>query len=262
MLKYVLRHAGAGIADGNLDIVAGRDFVGEVIEPIRCAKVLTTDIELAAIGHGVAGIDRQVQHGVFQLPGIGGDRPQSVGQMGGDLDRLAKRAFEESKQAWKEFVQINRLRLQRLLPGEGEQPLRQLGAARGGSIDCVQHLVSANLVLEKFDIAEDNRQQVVEVVRNAAGELADRFQPLGAPQRFFCLALIGYIAIDRANADGGAIGPEHGEFGDDQGVQFAVGERNFVLNLPGLARIEHVTVERGEEFGGFLGKNIVGRFPA
>ena len=42
--------------------------------------------------------------------------------------------------------------------------------------------------------AADDHQQVVEVVRHAAGDLSDRLQPLGLPQcRLRCLAPLGFV---------------------------------------------------------------------
>ena len=64
----------------------------------------------------------------------------------------------------------------------------------------------AELVREHLGVAEDRRQQVVEVVRDAAGELADRFHLvrlpqllLGPPQRLLGPAVFGDVADGAAH---------------------------------------------------------------
>ena len=51
--------------------------------------------------------------------------------------------------------------------------------------------------MQQLGEAEDRREHIVEVVRDAAGELADGLQLLGLPQLRFELALLGDVAADR-----------------------------------------------------------------
>jgi len=76
--------------------------------------------------------------------------------------------------------QIDRRGPQRLLPREGQHALRQLGAALRCSQDRLQSRVAAlRVVRQQFRIPQDDRKQVVEVVRDPAGQLAHRFHFLG-----------------------------------------------------------------------------------
>ena len=78
------------------------------------------------------------------------------------------------------------MRLQRLAPGERQQALRQGGAALGALGGAVDQAFGGGIVrqalAQQLEIAEHRGQQVVEVVRHAAGELADRFQLLHVAQ--------------------------------------------------------------------------------
>ena len=91
------------------------------------------------------------------------------------------------------------LRRQRLLAREGEQPAGQ----RGGALRALQrHVAGArdarstagdggkcgNLAADHVEPAQDDGEQVVEVVRDAAGELADGLHLLRLAQRFLGLA--------------------------------------------------------------------------
>ncbi len=91
---------------------------------------------------------------------------------------------------------IGRARLKRLTAREDKQPLRQGRAAIGGIIGvagpAMQPLVRGfGLLLQKLEIAEDGGEQIVEVMRDAAGELADRFELLSLPQLRLGLLALG-----------------------------------------------------------------------
>ena len=79
------------------------------------------------------------------------------------------------------------MRSQRLLPGKGQQPLDQRRAALR-SFQCrPQKALGAARVAARYaslrqpDTADDDGQHVVEVMRDAAGEMADRFHLLHLP---------------------------------------------------------------------------------
>ena len=90
------------------------------------------------------------------------------------------------------------LRLERLLAGERQQMLGEIGAARRGLVDHPRDGGELRLALDgigqDFDRSGDDRQDVVEVMRDAAGELADRFHLLGLPDALLGRDLVGEIA--------------------------------------------------------------------
>ena len=67
--------------------------------------------------------------------------------------------------------------LQQRLPRETEELASEIGGAEAGELRCFeQHLVGivrGNVGADHAEVAEDGGQQVVEIVRDAAGELAD-----------------------------------------------------------------------------------------
>ena len=107
----------------------------------------------------------------------------SSGKQRLDLDVLAKRRAQQLGGFENQRLDVDLARLQRLLAGECQQVLGQLGAALGRVVD---HLgdrrqdagLSATASLENFDGAGDDGENIVEVVRHAAGKLADRFHLL------------------------------------------------------------------------------------
>ena len=59
----------------------------------------------------------------------------------------------------------------------------------------------AQMALQGVEIADDDGQQVVEVVRDAAGELADALHLLGLPQLLLGGPPLGQVARDLGKAD-------------------------------------------------------------
>ena len=78
---------------------------------------------------------------------------------------------------------------------ERQQLLVQALAPPGGGVGGLDHPVAparvARMALDHVERADDNGEQVVEVVRHAAGELAHGLQLLGAPQRRLGLVAFG-----------------------------------------------------------------------
>src|ERR1700686_440151 len=85
-------HAGAGIADRNLHILAGADV--RILTAIFLVQVGVVRLygELAAVRHRVAGIHRKIEDRGFQLGRIRFDRPKAAGADDLNRYRLAQAA--------------------------------------------------------------------------------------------------------------------------------------------------------------------------
>ena len=107
----------------------------------------------------------------------------SRAEHGLDLDVLAERAAQQMVGFRHELVEIDRARLQRLLAREGQQlrasdRRRASAAVSAISADLAGARVGAGPFGQHVEVADDHGQQVVEVVGDAAGELADAFHLL------------------------------------------------------------------------------------
>ena len=84
------------------------------------------------------------------------------------------------------FADVEHLRLQRLLTREGEQALCQRGRAFGAAHGiagkpcqpCTIGVLCLCNTLQRLQVADDDGQEVVEVVGNPAGQMADAFHLL------------------------------------------------------------------------------------
>ena len=176
-LHHLGRHAVAGVADGEHDVLA-RLHVG-VLARVGIVErdVAELDRHPAAALHGVARVDGEVEHRVLDLRRIDEGVPEAGGRHGLDLDRFAERAAQHVAHADDAAGNVDDLGLQRLAPAEGEQLAGQLGAAPDRRFRLAQPLrdllVAGREPAQQLQVVGDHLQDVVEVVRHAAGELAD-----------------------------------------------------------------------------------------
>jgi hypothetical protein len=128
----------------------------------------------------------QIQQRILELRGVRVARPQIRRRLDRDLDHFSQCALEEGSHVLEERSHVGRGGPQLLLAGERQQTLGQLGAAfrRDGRLvgELVQVAPGLELLLQQLEIAEDHRQQVVEIVRHATRQLSEGFQLLGVAQ--------------------------------------------------------------------------------
>ena len=141
------------------------------------------DAHHAAAVHRVARVDREIDDRIFELVRIDVGRPGFRREVDLDADPLAQRAVEQVGHAADQLIAVDALGQQRLGAGEGQQAPGQRGGAGRAfhRIVEVRHDFAARAVEApqcKVDAADDDRQHVVEVVGDAAGQLADRFHLL------------------------------------------------------------------------------------
>ena len=77
--------------------------------------VLRLDGQAAAVGHGVAGIDRQVEDDVFQLVRIGIGPPEAAGQNRLQPDIETDRVPQQVRHVRNQSVDVQGFGLKRLL---------------------------------------------------------------------------------------------------------------------------------------------------
>ena len=85
-------------------------------------------------------------------------------------------------------IQIQHLRLEHLLPAERQQLPRERRSALPGLHDLlalpVQRAARRQFVFERFAVSDDHAEQIIEIVRDSAGKLADRFHFLRLAKLF------------------------------------------------------------------------------
>ena len=132
-----------------------------------------------------------------------------IGYVDLDPDPAADQRTDQLRHRLDLGADIEHLRFQRLPAGKRQQLAGQLGGALDGLGDRVD--IAAAALFRQFAAAQevgggaDDGQQIVEIVRDAAGQLADRFHLLRLAQRFLALAALGDVDGFRHRADDGAV---------------------------------------------------------
>ena len=178
-----LVHAHAGVVDGDADIGPGRRALDLALPQFDGGGL---DADDAALGDGVAGVDHQVHQGRVELAGIQPAHRLPRARGDDEADRLADRVLEQGLGLAHEPVDPRDLRLEGLAAGEGEKLLGETLAAAGGGQGGLDHAFAPRRILRppphQVEGADDDGQEVVEVVRHPAGQLADGLQALRAAQ--------------------------------------------------------------------------------
>ena len=161
------------------------------------AEVRHHDRKAAPVRHGVAGIDGEIDERGLELRRVDLDEPEPVLGLEIDLDALAERALQELDHPGHEVLQVDDAGLKRLPAREGEEAVGEIGAALR-ALDREAHAPSRLLVAvergaEEIEVADDDAQHVVEVVRDAAGEPADGLELRGVQQALLELAPLGDV---------------------------------------------------------------------
>ena len=192
--------AGAVVDDREADVVTGRDI--ELARELRVdVRVRGLDDQLAAFGHRVARVDHEVREDLLDLARVRVDAIQVRLEVRVQRDVLPDDARQHLRDVADDRVELEEPRLHGLLPAERQQ----LPGQRRGAIPRVHDLreVGARGVIlgerlsDELGAREDDREDVVEVVGDAARELTDRLELLGLAQLFLELARLGDIHADR-----------------------------------------------------------------
>jgi hypothetical protein len=174
---FVHAFTGVGHAEANVEtgLQSGSVAVGNVFRP-------RGHDDLAAAFHGVAGVHGEIEQRHFQLVRVGLDRPQRERETHLDPERWAQRPLKQIRHAAHEFGDVDRFLIEFLVSREREHALGQglasLRALHGVFKQRRAFGVVGQALAQKLETAEHRGQQVVEIMGDAAGELADRFHLL------------------------------------------------------------------------------------
>ena len=159
--------------------------------------VFDADPDDSPVGHGVARIEAQIENRKLHFAGVDDDRPDVIRDMHLYLDVSAQRAVQHRTHPFQVGRHVDRFRIDRAAPREGQQMPRQPGASGDSAVHRFEHARIRRLAggeLEQLKAAAEDREQVVEIVRDAARQLPQRFHLLRLAQRSLCVAQAILIA--------------------------------------------------------------------
>src|SRR5262249_31282748 len=135
------------------------------------------DGDRAAAGHRVSRVHHQVDEHELELVRVRIHGRKASGKIGRDMDRGPERASNKVAHAGHKPRHIDAPWSKILPPREAKKALRQGGTALGalnGAIDESAHApVGRRMLAEQVEVDENHCQEIVEVMGNTAGQLAD-----------------------------------------------------------------------------------------
>ena len=157
---------------------------------------LGRDRQRAAGRHGVARIDREIDQRELELARVDLDGAALVGNRRLDLDVAAQRTASKSFSSGRRCVRSITAALS-ICRREKVSNCRVRLSPRCVAVVIMSRkrvcFSSVRSRRSRCDAAAHDHQQIVEIVRHAAGQLADRLEPLGLPQRVLRgLAPVGF----------------------------------------------------------------------
>ena len=127
----------------------------------------------------------------LELTGVGVDEAGLIRQPGDDLDARADQRADHFAERPHVLADVELFRLQGLPPRERQQLAGQFGGAGHAVRNRLDVALPPRLRQvrppQQVDGSADHRQQIVEIMGDAAGELPQRLQPLAVLQRFLGL---------------------------------------------------------------------------
>jgi len=150
------------------------------------ADLVRADGESAAVWHRVPGVDGQVDQHLLQPSRLRHHRGQGRRRLEDYLSAAAHADVQQIDDAGDQGVKVDRLWLGSRAFAEAKQVVREVNGAVRGTADLAKHAVQLRIslitkVFRHFGIADDDREQVGEVMGDTAGELPDRLHALRPP---------------------------------------------------------------------------------
>lgn len=99
--------------------------------------------------------------------------------------------------------------------------------------------VRLQMVRDHFQITDNDGQEVIEIVRHAAGQLADSLHLLGLAQHFLGMLCVGDIVADKPISDHRTVIVAHEEIVGEQGVRRTVGKGDRDFRPDCIAALEY-----------------------
>jgi len=201
---------GPGVGDGEFGVRAGGHHVAEGDGPcLRDAHEPRGQPDGPTMRHRIARVEDQIHHHLVELTAVRSDgarpRPHVRGQRDGGTDHAPQHRVEPRDRV----PELEDAHTQRLLPSEREELAREIGGATGRACDLIQQFArivrQRAIVAHQVEVAADDREEVVKVVGDPAGQLPDSLHLLRLPQLLLKEVPFGDITEPPDPTDGRAV---------------------------------------------------------
>ena len=158
--------------------------------------IVCLDQECASLGHGIAGVDAQVQQHLMKLGCIAQNWLEIVGDTALHSDRAREGVLNQLGHVPDEMPKLNHHRLAGRTNGEREDLFDHVATPVGARTDRLQHTPShlaGQFVLQQLRRHEDRSEYIIQIVGNASSQGPNAFHPLSAEEFLFQTLLLGDV---------------------------------------------------------------------
>ena len=156
--------------------------------------------EAAAIGHGVTGIDSQIQENLLDLARVSEDRREFGFRSEAKLNMFADKARDHLVHFGDGAVEVDDTGLEDLHAAEREKLASHRDGAVGSLLDLLDVFALGwfpTAIEKQVAIAANHRKEIIEIVRDSAGEPPDCLHFLSLHQLFFQMLSLSYVLKHR-----------------------------------------------------------------
>jgi hypothetical protein len=214
--KHVLVHPRTGVGDAQQHVLARRDTGFRRARRVERHHPRLDRQGATLRGHRIAPVDDQVHDDLLELSAVGAGEAGAVVHPELQRHLLADDPPEHARQIAHDARDVDDLVRDHLGAAECEQPVRQTCSVAAGGEDLVDErargVARREASRDQLGVRREDRGEVVEVVRDAPGEAAERVEHLGLQEllldgpAFLHLAaeqLVGSAELRRALVDPG-----------------------------------------------------------
>jgi hypothetical protein len=200
--QQVRSDPGARVRDSKSGIIGDRqDLAAHLAHIVGAYRISLDGQSPAAVSlalHRIASVDREVDDDLLELARIGSNGAEATAMLDLELHRLAEQALQQGGDLGDDVGQLENLRPEGLLAREGKQLPGQSGRpvrVRADLLDVVIIAVARRVPHQhQVAMADDRGEDVVEIVSDSAGQLADglhlrRLRDLALEPILLCIVL-------------------------------------------------------------------------
>ena len=190
----------------------------------------------------MSGVRAEVHENLLQLRCVAEDADRRCRRPDVEPDCCRERRAKETQPLENDSAEVDALRCRSLRrPAEGEDLAHEVACVLPRSVDRLEVLpeagVGRGLLHRGLDVSEDDRQHVVEVVRDAACQRAERLHPLALPGPQRESVAFGLV-LDASDEAGDAQAVANGRHPDVDVPQLAVRPEEPILEVELMAALE------------------------
>ena len=224
------------------------------------------DRQRPAVCHRILRVHGEIQDDLLHLAAVGLDLRQVRPKSQQDPDVFPDQPPEHRAHTREDGVQVEQCRIDNLLPAEGEQLAGERRRAQARLLNffniCLSRVVWIEVLQEELAEPEHDGQQIVEVMRHAAGQPSDGFHLLRLLKLRLQRVALGDVVHGPPQLHHAAVRSAYRLAARDRPTDDAVGADHLELEIVGRPRLDGPCDDHPQPLPAIWGIELPERFKA